>query len=207
MNRWKDNPCMPNGLVYEGVQTEPLEYSGGSAAQSSLLHCFDELLGVKHEGNGGKNDRHATCDTAFMTDSQGFYSYPGAFLNCMRSYMPLPHRKLIEDISVQPSLKGFVQQQAGEHLTQAFQNCVAKLLDLRNYHISVVSRFITVPAARARQIRNQAFEVEELISKAPTVLEERGTGGSSIMMFLKNVRNETKDAFLSEESETTKPNS
>jgi len=40
---------MPKGLVYEGVQTEPMEYSGGSAAQSSLLHCFDELLEVKHE--------------------------------------------------------------------------------------------------------------------------------------------------------------
>lgn len=45
---------MPNGLVYEGVQAEPLEYSGGSAAQSSLLHCFDELLGVKHEGKSGE---------------------------------------------------------------------------------------------------------------------------------------------------------
>lgn len=64
---------MPNGLVYEGVQTEPLEYSGGSAAQSSLLHCFDELLGVKHEGKSGKSDRHATCNTpVFMTDSKGF---------------------------------------------------------------------------------------------------------------------------------------
>lgn len=199
---------MPTGLVYEGVQTEPLEYSGGSAAQSSLLHCFDELLGVKHEGKSGKSDRHAICNTpAFITGSQGFYSYPGAFLNRMRSYMPPAHRKLIKDISVQPSLKGFVQQQASEHLTQAFHNCVAKLLDLRNYHISVVSRFITVPAARARLIRNQAFEVEELIRKAPAGLEERGTGGSSIMMFLKKVRNETKDAFLSEESEETKPNS
>lgn len=49
MSRWKDNPSMPKGLVYEGVQKEPMEYSGGSAAQSSLLHCFDELLGVKHE--------------------------------------------------------------------------------------------------------------------------------------------------------------
>ncbi len=54
MHRWKDNPNMPNGLVYEGVQAEPMEYSGGSAAQSSLLHCFDELLGVKHEAKSGK---------------------------------------------------------------------------------------------------------------------------------------------------------
>lgn len=199
---------MPNGLVYEGVQAEPLEYSGGSAAQSSLLHSFDELLGVKHEGKSGKSDKHVACDTpAFMTDSQGFCSYPGVFLNRMRSYMPPAHRKLIEDISMQPSLKAFVQQQASERLTQAFHKCVAKLLDLRNYHLSVVSRFITVPAARARKIRDQPFEVQELISKAPAVLEEIGTGGSSIMMFLKNVRNETKDAFLSEESEDTKLNS
>lgn len=44
---------MPKGLVYEGVQEEPMEYSGGSAAQSSLLHCFDELLGIKHEETSG----------------------------------------------------------------------------------------------------------------------------------------------------------
>lgn len=116
--------------------------------------------------------------------------------------MPPAHRKLIEDISVQPSLKAFVQQRASGELTHAFQNCVRKLLALRNYHITVVSRFITIPAARARQIGDQTFEVEEqIISKAPAVLEERGTGGSSIMMFLKNVRSETKDAFLSERRE------
>lgn len=44
---------MPKGLIYEGIQTEPLEYSGGSAAQSSLLHCFDELFGIKHKEKHG----------------------------------------------------------------------------------------------------------------------------------------------------------
>lgn len=57
-SRWKDNPCMPQGLVYEGVQTEPIECSGGSAAQSSLLHCFDELLGVQHEENCCKTTKN-----------------------------------------------------------------------------------------------------------------------------------------------------
>lgn len=57
--RWKDNPCMPKGLVYEGVQAEPIEYSGGSAAQSSLLHCFDELLGVRHKASSGKTALHS----------------------------------------------------------------------------------------------------------------------------------------------------
>ncbi|XP_023273971.1 indoleamine 2,3-dioxygenase 2-like [Seriola lalandi dorsalis] len=175
LSGWKDNPSMPKGLVYEGVQTEAMEYSGGSAAQSSLLHCFDELLGVKHEEKSG------------------------AFLTRMRNYMPPAHKQLIQDISLQPSLRSFVQQQADERLSQAFQLCVTRLLTLRSYHINVVSRFITVPAARARQLRDQSRDLEEeMISRAPTALEERGTGGSGIMTFLKTVRDQTKDAFLPE---------
>lgn len=175
LSGWKDNPTMPNGLVYEGVQAEPMEYSGGSAAQSSLLHCFDELLGVEHEAKSG------------------------AFLTRMRDYMLPAHRQMIQDISLQPSLKSFVQQQGSERLNQAFQLCVTKLLALRSYHINVVSRFVTVPAARARQLREQTRQSEgEIISRAPTALEERGTGGSGIMSFLKTVRDQTKDAFLPE---------
>lgn len=123
----------------------------------------------------------------------------------MRDYMPPAHKQFIQDISLQPSLKSFVQQQASERLNQAFHLCVTKLLSLRSYHISVVSRFITVPAARARQLRNQSQDFEkEVISRAPTALEERGTGGSGIMTFLKTVRDQTKDAFLPETSKEIK---
>ncbi|XP_032372919.1 indoleamine 2,3-dioxygenase 1 isoform X1 [Etheostoma spectabile] len=184
LSGWKDNPCMPKGLVYEGVRAEPMEFSGGSAAQSSLLHCFDELLGVEHQATSG------------------------AFLTRMRDYMPPAHRQLIQDISSQPPLKTFVQQQAGERLHQAFQRCVTKLLALRSYHINVVSRFISVPAARARQLRHQRRELEaEMVSRAPAALEERGTGGSGIMTFLKTVRDQTKDALLPEMSKDTEPHS
>lgn len=51
---WKDNPAMPDGLIYEGVSDEPMEYSGGSAAQSTILHAFDELLGIRHSEESGK---------------------------------------------------------------------------------------------------------------------------------------------------------
>ncbi|RVE68421.1 hypothetical protein OJAV_G00091200 [Oryzias javanicus] len=177
LSGWKDNPSMPKGLIYEGVQKEPMEYSGGSAAQSSLLHCFDELLGIKHEESSS------------------------SFLNRMRDYMPPAHKQLIQDICHQPSLKSFVQQHNCEHLKQAYHLCVSKLLALRNYHITVVSRFITVPAARTRQLRKQSQDLEdETITKAPIALEERGTGGSGIMNFLKTVRDQTKDAFIPETS-------
>ncbi|XP_042176487.1 indoleamine 2,3-dioxygenase 2 isoform X9 [Oncorhynchus tshawytscha] len=187
---WKDNSSMPAGLVYEGVQAEPMEYSGGSAAQSSLLHCFDELLGVKHEAMSG------ILKMSFPVRVNVLSTCTGAFLTRMRNYMPPSHKRLIQDISLQPSLRGFVQQQACEPLTAAFQLCVTKLLALRSYHINVVSRFIIVPAARARQLRNQGnISQEETVSRAPTALEEKGTGGSGIMSFLKTVRDRTRDVF------------
>ncbi|KAB5567795.1 hypothetical protein PHYPO_G00236970, partial [Pangasianodon hypophthalmus] len=177
LSGWKDNPSMAEGLMYEGVQAEPMEFSGGSAAQSSLLHCFDELLGVKHEGKSA------------------------IFLTRMRGYMPPAHRCFIEKISCSPSLRAFVLKQANERLTEAFDHCVAQLVSLRNYHISVVSRFITVPASRAKQLRcagPESLEGHNPVWKAPTALEERGTGGSGIMSFLKTVRDRTKDVLTSQ---------
>ncbi|KAK7146536.1 hypothetical protein R3I93_014094 [Phoxinus phoxinus] len=177
LSGWKDNPSMPEGLVYEGVHEKPMEFSGGSAAQSSILHSFDELLGVQHEGHSG------------------------AFLRRMRDYMPPSHKRFIEDISGRPSLRDFVLQQADERLTHTFEQCVARLVDFRNYHINIVTRYITIPASRAKKLReNKQGLVEELdaIRKAPTALEERGTGGSGIMVFLKTVRDETKDIYISQ---------
>ncbi|XP_043103397.1 indoleamine 2,3-dioxygenase 2-like isoform X2 [Puntigrus tetrazona] len=176
LSGWKDNPSMPEGLVYEGVQEKPMEFSGGSAAQSSVLHCFDELLGVQHEGSSG------------------------AFLRRMRDYMPPSHKQFIESISSRPSLRSFVLQQTDERLTHTFEQCVARLVDFRNYHINIVTRYITIPASRAKQLRaNKQGSDEELdaIRRAPTALEERGTGGSGIMTFLKTVRDETKDTSTS----------
>lgn len=176
LSGWKDNPSMAEGLVYEGVDDQPMEFSGGSAAQSSILHCLDELLGIQHEGNNG------------------------AFLKRMRDYMPPSHKQFIQEISICPSLRDFVLQQADERLTHAFDKCVAGLVEFRNCHINIVTRFITIPASRAKQLRaNKQNLMEELdtISRAPTALEERGTGGSGIMTFLKTVRNETKDSSIS----------
>lgn len=45
---------MPHGLIYEGVSPEALAFSGGSAAQSTVLHAFDELLGICHRHDCGE---------------------------------------------------------------------------------------------------------------------------------------------------------
>nr|BAU94262.1 indoleamine 2,3-dioxygenase 2 [synthetic construct] len=171
LSGWKDNPSMPEGLIYEGVSEEPMQFSGGSAAQSSVLHCFDELLGIKHSEESG------------------------AFLHRMRDYMPPAHRQFIEEISSGPSLRQFVLSSGDAQLCQAYNQCVSALVDFRNYHINVVSKYITIPAARAKALRSQQ---EGELPSAPSALEERGTGGSGIMSFLKSVRDTTREALLPE---------
>lgn len=60
--RWRDNPMLPTGLLYEGVSNEPILLSGGSAAQSSAIQCFDALLCIQHEDESGKDAFPSTFD-------------------------------------------------------------------------------------------------------------------------------------------------
>nr|XP_025968004.1 indoleamine 2,3-dioxygenase 2 isoform X3 [Dromaius novaehollandiae] len=68
LSGWKDNPAMPHGLVYEGVSQEPMAFSGGSAAQSTVLHAFDELLGIRHSQESRISE---TALTALTAESAG----------------------------------------------------------------------------------------------------------------------------------------
>lgn len=125
---WRDNSMLPNGLLYEGVSDEPVFLSGGSAAQSSAIQCFDALLCVHHEGE------------------------PGAFLLRMRDYMPPAHRKLIEKtLSAGPSLRDLINSCSDSDLCQAYNSCVSAMVDLRSYHINAVTKYIIVPGNKTMQ--------------------------------------------------------
>ncbi|XP_010174351.1 indoleamine 2,3-dioxygenase 2, partial [Antrostomus carolinensis] len=157
LSGWKDNPAMLEGLLYEGVAAEPMAYSGGSAAQSTVLHAFDELLGIRH----GEEST--------------------AFLHRMRDYMPPPHRAFVEEICRAPSLKQHVLSSGDERLRVAFNQCVSALADLRSYHITIVTRYISIPAAKAKAERAEpGNRAGPSAGKPPSALEAKGTGGSHI---------------------------
>ncbi|XP_009279550.1 PREDICTED: indoleamine 2,3-dioxygenase 2 [Aptenodytes forsteri] len=175
LSGWKDNPAMPDGLIYEGVSDEPMAYSGGSAAQSTVLHAFDELLGIRH-------NEEST-----------------AFLHRMRDYMPLPHRAFVEEIHRAPSLKQHVLSSGDARLCAAFNQCISALADFRSYHITIVTKYITIAAAKAKARRAELGDrAGPSAGKPPSALEAKGTGGSHIFSFLKSVRDTTREGMISD---------
>ncbi|NXP18758.1 I23O2 dioxygenase, partial [Scytalopus superciliaris] len=172
LSGWKDNPAMPDGLIYEGVSEEPMAFSGGSAAQSTVLHAFDELLGIHHSED---------CT---------------AFLHRMRDYMPRPHRAFVEEIHRAPSLRQHVLSSGALRLRVAFNRCVSALTDFRSYHITIVTKYITVAAAKAKA-RRAELGAGPAVAKPPSALEAKGTGGSHIFSFLKSIRDTTREGMIS----------
>ncbi|NWI42352.1 I23O2 dioxygenase, partial [Picathartes gymnocephalus] len=174
LSGWKDNPAMPHGLVYEGVSPEPMAYSGGSAAQSTVLHTFDELLGICHREDSA------------------------AFLHRMRDYMPPPHRAFVEEIHGAVSLKQHVLASGAARLRAAFNRCVAALTDFRSYHITIVAKYIAIAAARVKAGQaGPTARAGPSAGKPPSALEAKGTGGSHIFSFLKSIRDTTMEGMIS----------
>lgn len=212
---------LPDGLSYEGVTNEPIFLSGGSAAQSSAIQCFDALLGVQQEGETGKvvssdpirsflwmkSLMAAVCAVTALAQSisrkavivfiSGFLfffiasHYLGAYLTRMRDYMPPAHRQLIETLTVLPSLRDLILSCSSSDLHQAYNSCVSALVDLRNYHLNTVTKYIIVPGNSARAIGCPFRGVG-------TALNTTGTGGSNLMGFLQSVRNATQNVLILE---------
>lgn len=166
LSGWRDNPALPTGLIYEGISTEPQIYSGGSAAQSTVLHAFDEFLGIHH-----------------IKESAGF-------LHRMRDYMPPSHKAFVEEIHLAPSLRGHVLSSGDGQLLSAYNQCVEALVQLRSYHINIVTKYFITASAKAK------MRASSHLPEPPRALEERGTGGTTVLRFLKSVRDKTFDAML-----------
>ncbi|XP_021354490.1 myoglobin-like [Mizuhopecten yessoensis] len=148
---------LPEGLVYEGVNDEPLQMTGGSAAQSSTVQSLDAALGITH-----------------APDIQ-------AFFDKMKPYMPRSHRQFLDDIQTRSRIATYVRTSSNEELRGVYQDCIKSLVDLRSYHIQIVTKYIIVPSGKKKQ------EEEKYRS-----VSNKGTGGSSILPFLKSARNTTR---------------
>lgn len=109
---WKDNPVLPDGIIYEGVKEyggKPQKFKGETGAQSSIIPSLDAAFHIEHEDNPLKTH-----------------------LLEMHQYMPPQHRQFILKIENGVSIRDFVLKN--------FSNA-PKLRDYYNEIIKLISRF------------------------------------------------------------------
>ncbi|KAG9241296.1 indoleamine 2,3-dioxygenase-like protein [Calycina marina] len=195
---------LPNGLFYEDGTGSGAwkQYSGGSNAQSSLIQFFDIVLGIAHRPTGEKKD------AASESEMEGTAPPPKHnFLFEMRKYMPGPHRRFLEDVTMVANIRGFVEaNHANKELTISYDACLAMLRAFRDIHINIVSRYVIIKSREARSRSRSPVQTRRKVDIAsssrqdlngPTATKKlKGTGGTALIPFLKQARDETSEPSI-----------
>lgn len=90
------------------------------------------------------------------------------------------------------TIRDFVKSQHNEELTLAYDACLAMLKSFRDKHIQIVTRFVVLQAKKVNKMGSGSTLRSGLARKKQG--EEKGTGGTSLLPFLKQCRDETGNA-------------
>ena len=198
---------LPNGVIYEdGSGTETYrQYGGGSNAQSSLIQFFDIILGIEHRPTGVSPPGASSSSS---DESQPSLPPPSHnFIIEMRSYMPGPHARFLEDVTTVANIREFVTSRPLDRaLSTAYDASLAMLRSLRDKHIQMVSRYIIVKSRESRS-HSRSLSPPVYASSKPKALnlaigtsagkgKMRGTGGTALIPFLKQARDETGEPAI-----------
>ena len=106
--------------------------------------------------------------------------------------MPGAHREFLVQVSKLPSLRQYVEAKSSDgELKTAYDDCLQKLRGWRGKHIATVSKYIVQPA-REEQRAAVAAKIEVTgASETDQDWELQGTGGSALIPFLRQSRDDT----------------
>ncbi|KAF2000945.1 indoleamine 2,3-dioxygenase alpha type [Amniculicola lignicola CBS 123094] len=191
---------LPKGVVFDdGTGTQPyVQFSGGSNAQSSIIQFFDVILGVEHRPTGETRAGPSVTEGPALAPSHNFISE-------MRKYMPGPHRRFLEHVEKVANIREYVAvNKHNRALVTAFDACLAMLRAFRDKHIQMVSRYIIVKS-RETQTHSRALSPKQAASQRVNIANTlqkggnkvlRGTGGTALISFLKQARDETGEPAI-----------
>ena len=179
---------LPEGMVFQRKDGTALKVksAGGSAGQSSLFQFLDLVLGVQHQ-TGTKElleVRRASLLPDYLEDELIVWQD-------MRRYMPGRHRQFLEVVSKLPNIGQYVKSRTNEfELQEAYGACLKSLRTWRSKHLAVVSTYIVRPS---RGVEERCKLNNDEVSLEPVGFDDelKGTGGSSLIPFLKQSRDET----------------
>jgi len=183
---WKNmkDAGLPNGLKY-GDEEEYRSYAGGSNAQSSLIQAMDIMLGIEHFPTGEKQEKSTSNSISALSGQNNF-------MNEMKTYMPGPHQRFLNHLAQVANVRQYVMETNDSELTLSYDACLAMLKAFRDKHIQIVTRYIILQAKLYKKA-GSSNTLRSGISKTAEKTEQKGTGGTSLIPFLKQCRDETGD--------------
>ncbi len=118
---WRDNPALPNGVIYEGTRfgNEAQAFRGQTGSQSSIVPAMDALLGIGHAADPLK-----------------------AYLDQLHVYRPTEHRRFIDDVRSHSKLRSFVEKAGHKGLADAYNGNVQAISDFRTRHLEYAASYI-----------------------------------------------------------------
>ena len=118
---WKDQPALPDGMLYEGCYDgQPQKFRGETGAQSGIIPALDALLGITHGDDPLRS-----------------------YLLEMRDYMPPAHRGFVEAVEAASSVRDYVQRRgAVAALRDAYNACVNLVHRFRATHLEYAAAYI-----------------------------------------------------------------
>ncbi|RYP14723.1 hypothetical protein DL765_006193 [Monosporascus sp. GIB2] len=200
---------LPHGVMWDDGtgKSEYVQYSGPSNAQSSLIQFFDIILGIEHRPTGEK------ADASSETEHGRLGSVPKHnFIRDMRRYMPGPHARFLNDVGEVANIREFVEARSATDrpLAIAYDACLSMLRAFRDIHIAIVTRYIVLPS-RANRARSRSRSPEVVRKSRPQQQQNlatasrnadhkkvKGTGGTALIPFLKQARDETGEPAVGE---------
>jgi len=185
---------LPNGVFYDegDGKGQWMQCRGGSNGQSSLIQFLDIVLGVDHTsaGNSTPDDKQA--------GTPGERQPPISFHEEVRGYMPGPHRKFLDYITKMGSIRNLALSSGTSpeqiELRDAFQTAVKALANFRNKHLAIVTRYIVIPSRTPYSGKKENLASSSCLRGSHRTNEKTeltGTGGTALLPFLKQSRNET----------------
>ncbi|KAM0806756.1 putative indoleamine 2,3-dioxygenase [Seiridium cardinale] len=191
---------LPRGVFYttgDDGEGNWMQLRGGSNGQSSIIQFFDIVLGIQHKHEGPSNPLSSeACATRTFHEE-------------VRDYMPAGHRRFLLDVSRMGSIRQLANLPAStaeqQRLCATYIRATETLGVFRSKHITLVTRYIVLPSRRAataqsgkQNLASASAEVQAIGGRGgpEADAELKGTGGTTLIPFLKQVRDETVEAGL-----------
>ncbi|KAL2017774.1 hypothetical protein VTK56DRAFT_1692 [Thermocarpiscus australiensis] len=205
---------LPKGVFYDECDGKGQwrQLRGGSNGQSSLIQFLDIALGVGHVSHGNSDPDKATTRPTSSGKGVSFHEE-------VRDYMPTPHRRFLQHVSelfpggmrkcvaeMQPAPADGNSLSAEQlALQEAFQTATRALAEFRNKHLQIVTRYILIPSRQPNGSKGVNLATASSRLKFVSGAEGRtgimriegeltGTGGTALLPFLKQSRDETIQA-------------